>query len=165
MIVVLSDAWAVGLSSAVWLAISLVIAVVASRWSSERLAAAGPFTILRPWEREGAVWQRLLRVRSWKDRVPEAGGMFDRDRSKRTVRSRATADLLSLRAETVRAERVHWLIFASTPVHLIWCRPILAGSMVVFGVALNAPFIVIQRYNRGRLDRVVRRRSAPGDRP
>ena len=33
------------------------------------------------------------------------------------------------RRETVRAERVHWLIMASTPIHLIWCRPtVFAGT-------------------------------------
>jgi len=159
MLVDVTDGWAIGLSSLTWLVVSLAVGAWANGWSSARLTHTGPLTTLRRWERDGAQWQRVLRVSLWKDRVPEAGGLFDSTRSKRHVRSRATADLLSLRHETVRAERVHWLILASTSVHLLWCRPALAVSMVVFGLVLNVPFIVIQRYNRGRLDRVIRRRE------
>ena len=66
--------------------------------------------------------------------------------------------LRAFRRETVRAERVHWLILASTPVHLVWCRPTIFVGMVAYGLALNVPFIIVQRANRGRLDRILSRR-------
>lgn len=159
VIVQLDDRWAVALSSTTWFGVSLAVGAWAASWPPDRLATTGPFTTLRNWEASGAWWQRHLRVRRWKDAVPEAGALFDGGRSKRRLRSRSTADLAQLRVETVRAERVHWLILASTPVHLIWCRPAIAAGMVAFGLVFNAPFIVIQRYNRGRLDAVLARRA------
>ncbi|NLV56871.1 MAG: hypothetical protein GXY13_14825 [Acidimicrobiales bacterium] len=153
------DGWAVGASSLTWFLVSLVAGRWAARLPPERLSRTGPFTRLRSWEEDGAVWQRRLRVTRWKDSVPEAGGVFAGGYPKRRIRSRATEDLRHFRRETIRAERVHWLILASTPVHLLWCRPALAAAMAVFGVLFTAPFIIIQRYNRGRLDRLIARRG------
>jgi glycosyl-4,4'-diaponeurosporenoate acyltransferase len=153
------NGWAVVLSSATWLAVSLVVGRWAAGWPAARLATTGPITTLRPWEASGAWWQRHLRVRRWKDGLPEAGAFFAGGESKRHVGSRSTEALSRFRRETVRAERVHWIIMATTPVHLVWCRPPLAAAMVAFGVLFNAPFIVIQRHNRGRIDTVLARRA------
>lgn len=155
----IGDGWSVAASSLTWFLVSVVVGKWASRWPAERLARTGPVTTLRPWERQGVTWQRHLRVARWKDLVPEAGGLFAGGVPKRRIRSRSTTDLHRFRRETIRAERVHWLILASTPVHLVWCRPTVAAGMAVFGVAFTAPFIIIQRYNRGRLDGLIARRD------
>ncbi|MEO6629277.1 MAG: hypothetical protein ABIP03_12000 [Aquihabitans sp.] len=158
----LGDGWTVALSALTWFVTSFVVGRWAAGWPAERLARAGPFTRLRAWEHSGNWWQRRFRVLRWKDRLPEAGALFEGGRSKRHIGSRASVDLDIFRLETIRAERVHWLIMASTPVHLIWCRATIAVGMVVFGLAFNVPFIIIQRYNRGRIDRVLARRSRTG---
>ena len=158
MIVHLSDAWAVALSSVVWALTSVLVGWVATRWSLDRLDRPGPFTTLRRWEQDGAWWNRHLHVRRWRDVVPEAGSIFG-GYSKRHLPSRRSEDLDRFRLETVRAERVHWLLLASSPLHLIWCRPAIALGMLAFGVAANVPFIIVQRANRGRLQRLLRRRE------
>jgi glycosyl-4,4'-diaponeurosporenoate acyltransferase len=91
--------------------------------------------------------------------VPEAGGLFG-GFAKRRLPSRDSDGLDLFRRETIRAERVHWLILASSPVHALWCRPTVFAAMVVFGLGFTLPFIVIQRSNRGRLDRLLARRRA-----
>lgn len=164
MATALPDPWAVALSSAVWLGMSLLIGAWAVRWPDARVARAGPLTRIRAWERDGAWWHRRLRVRRWKDRLPEAGALIG-GRSKRRLRSRSTEQLETLRTETIRAERVHLLVMASGPLHLLWCRPTVGAGMVVFGVAMNAPFIVVQRANRGRLEALLARRRAREARP
>lgn len=161
MAVDVGDGVAVALSSATWFLVSLVIGWRAVHWSATRLEP-GPVTRLRGWERSGSTWQRVLHVRRWKDAVPEAGGLFAGGRSKRHIGGRSTEDLETYGRETVRAERVHWLILATTPLHALWCRPALFAWMVGFGVVFNVPSIVIQRYNRGRLDRLLARRAPTG---
>jgi glycosyl-4,4'-diaponeurosporenoate acyltransferase len=157
----LTDGWAVILSSLVWVGVSLLVGWRAARWADDRLDRTGPLTRLRPWEDHGRWWQRNLAVRRWKDAVPEAGAFFG-GFAKRRLPSRSTGDLELFRRETVRAERVHWMIGASTPLHLLWCGPGVFAAMVAFGVVFNAPFIVIQRSNRGRLDRLIQRRQVRG---
>lgn len=159
MIVPLPDGLAVAVSVVAWIATSLVVGRIAVGWSDERLDRRGPLTRIRGWEDGGRFWQRRLRVLAWKDRLPEAGAFFAGGTSKRSIGRPTTEALRSFRRETVRAERVHWLIAASGPFHLIWCRPLLGACMVAFGVAFDAPFIVVQRANRGRIERVLARRE------
>ena len=158
MIVHLSDGWAVAVSSAVWALSSVLVGWTATRWSLERLDRRGPVTRLRDWEQDGAWWNRHLHVRRWRDAIPEAGSLFG-GYSKRHLPSRRSQDLERFRLETVRAERVHWLLLASSLLHPIWCRPTVALGMFAFGVVANVPFIVVQRTNRGRLQRLLRRRE------
>lgn len=157
MIWALGDGAAVAVSVVVWLATCMAIGRWAVTWPASRLDRTGPITTLRSWERQGRTWQRWLRVLRWKDRLPEAGAFFAGGAAKRAVGGRATSTLAGFRRETIRAERVHWLIMASGPVHLLWCRPTVGLGMVAFGVVFDAPFIVVQRTNRGRLERILAR--------
>jgi glycosyl-4,4'-diaponeurosporenoate acyltransferase len=156
----LPDAVAVAVSVAVWVATSFAVGRWAVSWPDDRLDEAGPLTRIRRWERHGGFWIRHLRVLRWKDRLPEAGAFFAGGRAKTSVGTPTTEHLQDFRRETIRAERVHWLIAASGPLHLLWCRPTVGVGMIVFGVVFDAPFIVIQRTNRGRIERVLRRRRA-----
>jgi glycosyl-4,4'-diaponeurosporenoate acyltransferase len=160
VIVPVPDLVAIGISSLVWAVGSLAIGWWAARRPPTAIHA-GPVTRLRPWEHDGRTWQRLTRVSRWKDRLPEAGAVFG-GMSKRSVGSRGTDEMQRFATETVRAEKVHWALLATTPLHAIWCRPTIFLGMVAYGLVANVPFIVVQRANRGRIDRIVRRRRARG---
>ncbi|MEZ5137453.1 MAG: hypothetical protein R2702_05305 [Acidimicrobiales bacterium] len=164
MIVPLGDGAAVATSVAVWVLTSLAVGWLAVRWSDAALDRVGPVLRLRRWEDGGRFWVRRLRVLAWKDRIPEAGAFFSGGTAKRSIGRPTAQALRSFRRETVRAERVHWLLVASGPVHLLWCRPTVGAGMVAFGVLFDAPFIVVQRTNRGRIERVLARREPDGGR-
>jgi glycosyl-4,4'-diaponeurosporenoate acyltransferase len=121
-----------------------------------RLDRDGPVLRLRRWERDGEVYRRL-RIKAWKDRLPEAGDLFRGGVTKRRLPAATRPGLLRFAAETRRAERGHWLAMACGPLALLWNPPIGAAAMIAYGVAVNAPFIAVQRYNRARVARVVRR--------
>lgn len=141
-VLVFSAAWAVfGLTSG-WL-----INQVPLRW----LDHDGRLTRLRAFEERGRWYDRNLRVRWWKDRVPEAGGWFRGGVAKDRIRSFRTEDLERLTAETRRAEWVHWANVGFGFTFAAWTEPLVAAVMVVFGVVTHLPFVIIQRYNRARL--------------
>ncbi|HEX6420913.1 MAG TPA: hypothetical protein VFZ77_20580 [Acidimicrobiales bacterium] len=117
-----------------------------------------PFTERR-WERGGRLYARALRIDRWKDRVPEAGALFRGGVSKRTV-SRSGGGLERFVVETRRAELGHWLAALPGPVFALWNPPAVVPVMVAYGLAVNLPFVAIQRYNRIRATRVLRRRGA-----
>lgn len=143
----------------VWAAWSVVVGYGAHRLPGHRLAHDGPLSRLRPWERDGRVYERIG-IRRWKDRLPDFGGLFPGGVSKRSLISRSTPDLVRLTAETRRAELVHWAVPAVTPVFLLWNPAPLFGAMVAYAVLSNVPCLVVQRYNRGRLRRMLDRRTA-----
>ena len=157
MILHLSDAAAVGVSIVAWLLIGLVSGYYFNRLPVSRFAHDNIVTRPRPFEADGAFYQRRLRIRRWKDRMPEAGDFFPGGFSKRHLINRSEEHLNRFVAETRRAEMVHWTNLCAGPIFLIWCRPLVGGLMVLFGVVSQLPFIAIQRFNRARLDQVLTR--------
>ena len=113
-------------------------------------------TRIRPWEQSGRMY-RFLRVPRWKDRVPEAGALFAGGVSKRNLPGTSAPALRLLLAETRRAEWGHWSCMLCAPLFALWNPLPVAAIMVAYGLAVNLPFIVIQRWNRLRLQRVLAR--------
>ncbi|MET0727512.1 MAG: hypothetical protein ABWZ76_04340 [Acidimicrobiales bacterium] len=124
----------------------------------ERLQDDGWLLRPRAFERDGR-WYERVGVRRWKDHLPEAGALFAGGVSKRSLSAGDDATLERFVAETRRAEWGHWVALASGPVALLW-NPAAAGAVMVgYGIAVNAPFIAVQRYNRLRAYRVLERRA------
>jgi glycosyl-4,4'-diaponeurosporenoate acyltransferase len=57
--------------------------------------------------------------------------------------------------EACRAELTHWIALLVSGLFFLWNPPWLGGVMVLYAVALNGPCIVVQRYNRPRLMRIL----------
>lgn len=59
--------------------------------------------------------------------------------------------------ETQRAELTHWFLIPPAFLFFLW-NPAWAGwVMVIYALVVNLPFIMIQRYNRPRLERVLKK--------
>jgi glycosyl-4,4'-diaponeurosporenoate acyltransferase len=149
MLIVVADA-------AVWAGWSALVGYAAHRMPVARLERDGWLTRLRRFEADGHVYERLG-VRRWKDRLPELGDAFRGGVSKRRLPGRDVAALACFAAETRRAELVHWAIPAVLPVFAWWNPPGLFAAMAAYAVLANAPCVVVQRYNRGRLARIIDR--------
>jgi glycosyl-4,4'-diaponeurosporenoate acyltransferase len=141
----------------IWSTWSVAAGWWASRLSDEAVAADGWLTRLRPWEREGQAYGRLG-IRRWKSWLPDLGVIFG-GRPKSLRRPRDPAEWQALAGETRRAERVHWLILAALPVEALLRGGTLLVLMAGYAVVANVPCIVAQRYNRGRLLALRRRRA------
>lgn len=114
----------------------------------------------RRFERGGRLYTRRLHIDRWKDRVPEAGALFAGGVSKRTLPRAGSGGLERFVVETRRAELGHWLAAAPAPLFALWNPPAVVPLMIAYGLGVNLPFIAIQRYNRIRAERVLRRRAA-----
>ncbi len=155
----LSDGAAIAVSCLAWVLVGLATGWHFHRLPPEHFASDNWLTRPRAFEHGGRWYQRRLRIRSWKDRVPEKGDLFRGGFSKRHLVDRSGPHLERFVRETRRAEMVHWSNLAAGPLFLIWCPPLLGGCMIVFGVVAHLPFIMIQRYNRERLRSILARRS------
>jgi len=134
------------------------------RLSVERLRRDTWLLRERGFEQSGGLYERFA-IRAWKDRLPEAGALFAGGASKRHMSGRDSVSLERFATETRRAEYGHWAAMACGPLFALWNPRPVAAAMVVYGVAVNAPFIAIQRYNRERVGRVLalRRRTSSAD--
>lgn len=144
---------------AAWGAFHALTGYAAYRLDDDRLARDGWLLRPRAFEDRGRWYQRRLRIRRWKDRLPEAGGLFRGGLSKRQLPGLDAAGMELFARETRRAELTHWWAMACGPVFVLWNPPLAAALLIAYGVVVNAPFIAIQRYNRFRIEAVLERRA------
>jgi glycosyl-4,4'-diaponeurosporenoate acyltransferase len=137
-----------------WAALGLAVGYALHRTPSARLDHDTWLTRLRPFERSGHAYERLG-IRRWKDRLPEAGALFAGGVSKRTSGGRDRLERFA--TETRRAEWTHWLLLAAAPAFALWNPWYLALAMVGYAVVANVPCLVVQRYNRARIERMTAR--------
>ncbi len=151
-------AWAMaGLNLALWGGWSPLAGYLAHRRPAERFGHDTWLTRLRAWERAGARYERLG-IRRWKDRLPEAGALFAGGFAKRSATRRGD-QLERFVAETRRAEWTHWTIMAAAPVTFLWNWWWVDLVMVAYALGANLPCLLVQRYNRARILRILERRS------
>ncbi|WP_341230165.1 hypothetical protein [Nocardioides salarius] len=140
-----------------WGAFHAATGYAAHRLGDERLDREGWWLRARRFEARGTWYRRRLRIHRWKDRLPEAGGLFRGGISKRQLPSYDVAGLELFVRETRRAELTHWWAMACGPLFVLWNPPVAAVLLVAYGVGVNLPFILIQRYNRFRTQALIER--------
>jgi glycosyl-4,4'-diaponeurosporenoate acyltransferase len=152
----MTDLFALAVVDAIaWGALSVGAGYLGHRLPARWLNRDRVLLRLLGFERDGRWYERRLRIKRWKDRVPEAGELFRGGFSKRAVRGRDPGHLARFVLETRRAELTHWLLLAAAPFFFVWNPWWLGVLMVVYALVANAPCLLIQRYNRARLERVL----------
>lgn len=137
-----------------WVASALVVGAKAQRYSLEEIESwKAPYKITRP-EESGQLYQRYLAIRKWKRYLPEAGDMLDYGFNKRRLMSFDQGALHRYELETKRAEYTHWWLLGIGVVPLLWVQGFLAWVVPLYALFANLPCLVVQRYNRARLQRV-----------
>jgi glycosyl-4,4'-diaponeurosporenoate acyltransferase len=131
----------------------------AYRLDESRLSRDGWLLRQQRFETAGRWYRRRLRIDRWKDKLPEAGGLFRGGVSKRHLPGYDVAGLELFVRETRRAELAHWWALCCGPVFVLWNPPLAAGLLIGYGVVVNLPFVLIQRYNRFRTQALLERLS------
>ena len=147
-----------------WLAIHLGAAWGVTQLDERRFSPEGWLFRPRRFEADGAFYERRFRVSQWKRWLPDGAALFKRGFKKKRLLSRDPAYLARFARETCRGELAHWLTLVAAPLFFLW-NPIGAGvAMIAYAILASVPFIIAQRYNRIRLERMLagrRRADAP----
>lgn len=147
MLIKLPGGW-IGVGNvAGWLGVQLGLAWLLlrlpARWFDWPRARAGG---RRRW-----FYERVLRVKDWKDRLPDGARWISHGFSKRNLRGTDSEYLRRFVAETRRGELCHWLAIACLPVFSVWNPWWGVWVNAAYALLANLPCIMAQRYNRGRL--------------
>lgn len=116
-------------------------------------------------EAESRFYRRYFLIQRWKHLLPEAGALFAGGFAKNSVPPCALRDeefLERFVAETRRAELTHWLPILLSATFFLWNPLEIAVWMPVYAMITNVPFIMVQRANRPRLQRLAEKRGAGG---
>ncbi|WP_201057249.1 hypothetical protein [Marichromatium gracile] len=144
----------VALYALIWLSIHFGAGYLAHRLPERLLAGLPLLGRSYRWELDGRLYQRLG-IQAWKDHLPEAGAFYAGGFSKRNLRGQDLAYLHRFVRETTRAEVSHWLTWAMALSFFVWNPWPVGVVMLIYGALVNAPCILVQRYNRARLLRAI----------
>ena len=98
---------------------------------------------------------QALRVKSWQSKVPDMSRLFRHIMPAKKMTAETVADIPRMLEETCVAELTHTLL-SILGLAMLWLWPGWGGIIVTIIYILlgNVPFIIIQRYNRPRLQRL-----------
>jgi glycosyl-4,4'-diaponeurosporenoate acyltransferase len=154
--------WIIALNVGGWLGIQLGFA-----WLFTRLPASWFESVPKSaaWEvrEHGRAYERLFFVRRWKGLLPDGASWFSGGFQKAKLSGRSSFHVRRHMTEAWRGELCHWAALACTPLFFLW-NPLWGDAVIVlYALAANAPCILVQRYNRARMQRVLKGRPpAPG---
>lgn len=122
------------------------------RWKPEK----GLFCCFR-FEKNGALYEKL-NIRRWQAKVPDMSRILPMLMPPKNLTGNYQERLPTMIQETCVAELTH-IIVCILSLPCLWIWPGIGGITVtvIFIVLLNAPYILIQRYNRPRLIRLQKK--------
>jgi glycosyl-4,4'-diaponeurosporenoate acyltransferase len=148
--------WAVILANVCgWPLIQLSIAWGITRLSPRHFMRSSP--IDRVTRNEAEFYRRHLHVRRWKIMLPDGAGWIGGKFPRKRLEGRDEDYLSRFVAETRRGELAHWIMMACCPIFFFWNPPWVWPVMVSYAIAANIPCIVVQRYNRAVVFRLLSR--------
>jgi glycosyl-4,4'-diaponeurosporenoate acyltransferase len=138
-----------------WLFFHFSIGYWCSRIPVSRFNPQKHIYLTHSWEKGGEIYERLFHVRSWKKYIP-AGGKLYPDTFSLQKLSSFTMDYLELwLIESCRAEFCHLIMVFPAFLFFLWNSTRGGCLMVAYSVLNNLVPIILQRFNRPRIRRLI----------
>jgi glycosyl-4,4'-diaponeurosporenoate acyltransferase len=154
-VISLSLFWTIVIDIVAWLFFHMAISALCLKLPAAVFQNNAFWSRIYSWEKSGEIWQQLFRVKAWKGRLIDGATLFKRGYQKKSLHGTGREDLETFAMETKRAELTHWLSIVPAPLFFLWNPPLVGWLMIVYAVAFNLPLIITQRYNRGRIRRML----------
>jgi len=148
--------WTVIIDIFAWFVIHMGVVYILLRLPKKYFRSSNWLYRERDWEKEGAFYHNIFKIKKWKKYLPDGAGLFkDKGFPKKHLSDKSDAYLSDFLIETCRGELTHWIIILFAPLFFLW-NPFFVGFIMIFYIAAeNIPLIMTQRYNRHRLKRVL----------
>jgi len=128
---------------------------VCTRIPLKNFNPANMFFRLKSWENNGRFYEKYFRIKSWKEKMPDGARLFKGGFPKKNLEQKDFKYLNIFMLETCRGELTHWLQILPVWVFFLWNVWWAGLIMVIYALIANIPCILLQRYNRARLQRVI----------
>lgn len=147
--------WVIVVDAVAWVIFHLSISMVAQRIPIDSFVRHKRLYKAFRWEQEGQIWQRLFRVKKWKGYIPDGTLFISNGYNKSQLHGADVSSLYDFLLESRRAECVHWLTILPGFFFFLW-NPVWAAWLnIAYAVLFNVPLIIVQRFNRPRLERLI----------
>jgi glycosyl-4,4'-diaponeurosporenoate acyltransferase len=112
---------------------------------------------LKKFEQSGTFYEQFLGIRTWKKWIPDGATIFNEGFKKKHLQGTEKQYIQTFINETRRAEWTHILQIFPCLVFFVFNSFWIAMIMVAYALMFNVPLIWLQRYNRARFLRVLKR--------
>jgi glycosyl-4,4'-diaponeurosporenoate acyltransferase len=159
-IIHLPETWTAVLYLLLWPVFQIVSSLVCLKMPDRFFSPFSlPYREFR-WEKSGLLYGRVLMVRKWKDLLPELGLLIFRGgRRKRALHDFTKPGLEKFLVESCRAEWTHLLSILLFLLLSFFVPGKAALFLIVYGLMTNLPCVIVQRYNRPRVLKLLEKLS------
>ncbi|MDI6453756.1 hypothetical protein [Peloplasma aerotolerans] len=107
-------------------------------------------------ERNGHIYQTLFRVKKWKHLLPDGASVWKkRGYQKKNINSFEVDNLKKFIIESCRAEMAHIIPILFFWVFFLITTPLITWIMLGYSLIVNLPCMIVQRYNRPRVESLL----------
>lgn len=111
---------------------------------------------IRGWEKGGRIYHSLCRVRAWKALIPAGGALYPGTFSMQNLSGTSITYLRRWVQESCRAELCHWVMILPGLLFFLWNSAWFGCLMMAYALLNNLPLIALQRFNRPRIQHLLR---------
>jgi glycosyl-4,4'-diaponeurosporenoate acyltransferase len=151
----LSHFWIIFLNIFIWVVIHLGISYFCSLMPLSFFSGEIRFFKTKRWESGGKIYQKFFKIKRWKKIIPDGGSIFKGGFPKKHLEDKNIKYLKTFFYETKRAELTHWLTILPSPIFFLWNIWWAGIIMIFYALLANIPCILLQRYNRARLEKII----------
>ena len=157
MVFQLSHFWIIFLDISVWVIIHLGISYACSLIPLNRFNPGNRFYKIKNFEDEGNIYIRSFKIKKWKNFVPDGAKLFKNGFPKKKLQSFSPEYLKIFTLETCRGELAHWVQILPAGIFFLWNIWWAGIIMIFYALCVNVPCILLQRYTRARIQKVLGR--------
>ena len=155
MIFQFSPFWTLFLDISVWVVIHLGFSYACSMIPLNKLNPGNCWYRIKNFEDEGNIYTGFFKIKKWKHFVPDGAELFKNSFPKKKLQSYSPEYLRIFTLETCRGELTHCLQILPAGIFFLWNIWWVGIIMIVYALCVNIPCILLQRYNRIRLQKVL----------
>lgn len=111
----------------------------------------------RKWEKSGRLYSKFFKVKKWKHLLPDGAAATKKGYRKKKLEDYSKENLELFLIESCRAELTHLLAILPFWVFGLFGPPKIIVFMFIYAIAVNIPCIIVQRYNRPRILRMLKK--------
>lgn len=154
----ISEKWMLILSIFLWFIFQVSAARISHKLPDKWLSANNFLFKQRKWEKDGKFYWQIFKVKKWKKFLPDGAAVHKEDYKKKNIHDFSEENLNRFLIESCRAEINHLLAITPFWIFGFFVPTVVILYMFIYALFINAPCIIVQRYNRPRIIKLLERK-------
>jgi glycosyl-4,4'-diaponeurosporenoate acyltransferase len=154
-VIFLPETWTIIICIILWPIFQASAAVLCLKIPDRFFSPKLFFYKVHTWEKDGKIYTKIFKVHRWKRFLPDGGAVMKAGYKKKYIVDFSKNNLQKFLVESCRGELSHWLAIFPFWLFGLIAPPQVMWLMLAYALIINLPCIIVQRYNRPRVLRLL----------